>query len=66
MKNQERKRNDKAEKELLEIAKENSYAIELRGDLERRNDDSEDFLDIPVWAIKKMLKEAYELGKQNA
>ena len=50
---------------LLEIAKKNSYAVENRGDLERRNNDSEDFLDISVWSLKGMLREAYELGKQN-
>lgn len=51
--------------QLLEIAKKNSYAVENRGDLEKRNNDSEDFLDISVWSLKEMLREAYELGKQN-
>lgn len=51
--------------QLLEIAKKNSYAVENRGDLEKRNSDSEDFLDISVWSLKEMLREAYELGKQN-
>ena len=53
------------EKSLLEIAKKFSYAVETRGDLERRNNDSEDFLEVSVWSLKEMLKEAYELGKQN-
>lgn len=51
--------------QLLEIAKKNSYAVENRGDLEKRNTDSEDFLDISVWSLKEMLREAYELGMQN-
>ena len=51
--------------QLLEIAKKNSYAVENRGDLEKRNNDSEDFLDISVWSLKEMLREAYELGKQS-
>lgn len=49
--------------QLLEIAKKHSYAVENRGDLEKRNNDSEDFLDISVWSLKEMLREAYELGK---
>lgn len=53
------------EKSLLEIAKKFNYAVETRGDLERRNNDSEDFLDIPVWAIQGMLEEAYRLGKES-
>lgn len=51
--------------QLLEIAKKNSYAVENRGDLEKRNNDSEDFLDISVWSLKEMLREAYGLGKQS-
>ena len=53
-------------KELLEIAKKYSYAIEQRGDLEDRCNDEEDFIEFSVWSIKAMLKEAYELGKKNA
>lgn len=53
------------DKQLLEIAKRNSHAIENRGDLEKRNTDAEDFLDISVWSLKKMLEETYELGKQS-
>lgn len=51
--------------QLLEIAKKHSYAVENRGDLEKRNNDSEDFLDISVWSLKEMLREAYKLGKQS-
>lgn len=51
-------------KQLIEIAKRNSYSIEERGDLETRNSDSEDFIEMSVWSIKAMLEEAYELGKK--
>lgn len=51
--------------ELFEIAKRNIYGLEKRGDLEQRFIDSEDFLDVAVWSIRKMLEEAYELGKQD-
>lgn len=52
-------------KELLKIAMENSAAVKMRGDLEERNSDDQDFLDISVWSLKAMLQEAYELGKKN-
>ncbi|MCP1638599.1 hypothetical protein J2T50_000292 [Streptococcus gallinaceus] len=58
--------NNKIKKQLEQIAIENSYAVECRGDLETRNSDSEDFLDISVWGLREMLKQAYELGKQEA
>ena len=57
--------NDRRDQALLEIAKKHSCAIEERGDLEKRNNDSEDFLEVSIWSLKEMLKEAYELGKQN-
>lgn len=53
-------------KQLIEIAKRNSYSIEERGDLETRNSDSEDFIEMSMWSIKAMLEEAYELGKKAA
>ena len=57
--------NKTLQKQLEKIAKENSYVVEQRGDLETRNSDSEDFLEISVWSLKEMLKQAYELGKQD-
>lgn len=54
------------EKKLLEIAKANSAEIEIRGDLERRYSDSEDFVEVSVWGIEEMLKAAYELGRAAA
>lgn len=52
-------------KELLKIAKESSYAVKVRGNLERRYNDGENFLAISVWSLKEMLEKAYELGKQE-
>lgn len=60
-----RRREEKVNKAILEIAMNNSTAICHRGDLEKRNNDNEDFLEVSVWGLKKMLKEAYELGQQN-
>ena len=51
--------------ELLNIAKKHSRAVKMRGDLERQNNDSDDFLDISVWSLQSMLEEAYELGKNS-
>lgn len=51
-------------KQLVEIAKKNSYSIETRGDLESRHNDDEDFIEMSVWSIKAMLEEAYELGRK--
>ncbi len=51
---------------LVEIAKKHIYPVEARGDLETRDNDSEDFLDVSVWSIKAALAAAYELGKENA
>lgn len=49
------------EKTLETIAK--AYGIST---LETQNSDSEDFHDLGVWTIKKMLEEAYNQGKQDA
>lgn len=51
---------------LLNIAKKkHSRAVKMRGNLERRNNDSDDFLDISVWSLQAMLEKSYELGRQN-
>ncbi len=49
---------------LLNIAKKYMAAVETRGDLEERGCDSEDFIEIPVWALEKALEEAYTFGKE--
>lgn len=41
---------------LEQIALSASYALELRGGIEARNNDSEDFQDISVIAIQEMLE----------
>lgn len=59
------RREQKKEATLLEIAKDHSLAINYRGDLEKRNTDSQDFIELSVWSLKAMLKEAYEAGQQG-
>ena len=61
----ENKTTKKEYNKLLEIAKDRIYAIENRGDLETRNNDSEDFIETSVSSIKDILIAAYELGKQT-
>ena len=53
-------------KELEGIALNASYALEDRGGIETRNNDSEDFPEVSIWAIQKMLEKAYLLGKEDA
>ena len=50
------------EKALLEIAKRLMAAVDSRGDLEARDNDSEDFIEVPVWGIQKAMEEAYLLA----
>ena len=50
-------------KKIVKIAQENIPAMEERPDLEARNNDSADFLDVSVWCLKDALVAAYELGK---
>ena len=58
--------NENIKKALEQIAKEECYSIEARGGLDTRNSDSEDFFEVGVWSIRKMLERAYELGKANS
>lgn len=50
---------------LAKIAEENIPELEGRGDLESRNNDSEDFFETSVWSIKAALIAAYELGRKE-
>ena len=50
---------------MLEIAKRLMAAVDSRGDLEVRDNDSEDFIEVPVWGIQKAMEEAYLLGRMN-
>lgn len=53
-------------KELERIAMSASIELKERGGLEDRNNDREDFPEISIWAIRKMLEKAYLLGKEEA
>ena len=55
----------KQQEALLEIAKRLMAAVDSRGDLEARDNDSEDFIEVPVWGIQKAMEEAYLLGKAS-
>ena len=48
---------------LERIALEADYALEARGGIEVRYNDEEDFPEIGVYALQKMLERAYLLGK---
>ena len=52
-------------KALLEIAKRLMAAVDSRGDLEARDNDREDFIEVPVWGIQKAMEEAYLLGRMT-
>ena len=58
--------NENIKKALEQIAKEECYSIEARGGLDTRSNDSEDFIEVGVWSIRKMLERAYELGKADS
>ena len=51
------------DKKLLTIAERHVPQLKGRGSLEQRFKDSEDFFETSVWALKDMLKEAYDLGQ---
>lgn len=58
--------NKKTLRALEQIALDASYTLELRGGIEARNCDSEDFKEISVNAIQRMLEQAYLLGRKDA
>ena len=51
---------------LEQIALGASYTLEMRGGIEGRNNDEEDFPEVSVNAIQEMLEKAYLLGKADA
>ncbi len=57
--------NEKIKKALEKIAMEESYAIEVRGGLDARDNDDDDFKEVSVWSLQRMLERAYELGKTS-
>jgi hypothetical protein len=58
--------NEKTLRALEQIAMESDYNLETRGGLETRNNDEEDFPEISVWGLRKMLEHAYLLGRMDA
>ncbi len=52
-------------KALEQIAMDADYGLELRGGIEGRNNDSEDFPEVSINAIQAMLEKAYLLGKAD-
>ena len=53
-------------KALEKIALEADYGLQLRGGIEGRNNDTEDFPEVSILAIQAMLEKAYLLGKADA
>ena len=53
-------------KALEKIAMEVDYGLEIRGGIEGRNNDTEDFPEVSILAIQAMLEKAYLLGKADA
>lgn len=56
------KKIEKVESKLLKIAMKNSAGMRGRGTFERFGYDSGDFLEVSVWGLEDMLREAYEEG----
>ena len=52
-------------KALEQIAMEASYSLAERGGIDCRNNDDEDFQELSIYAIQKMLEKAYLLGKAD-
>ena len=52
-------------KRLEQIAMEADYSLEMRGGIDGRNNDSEDFPEVSILAIQTMLEKAYLLGKMD-
>ena len=52
-------------KRLEQIAMEADYSLEMRGGIDGRNNDSEDFPEVSICAIRAMLERAYLLGKAD-
>ena len=55
----------KTEKALEKIAMSADYTLECRGGIDTRNNDEEDFPEVSVWTLRKMLQQAYLLGRSD-
>ena len=42
-----------------------SYALEVRGGIEGRGNDGEDFVELSIYSLQDMLERAYLLGKSE-
>ena len=56
----------KTGKRLEKLAMQECFLIADRGGLDTRNSDSEDFLDIAVWYITRLMESAYLMGLNDA
>ena len=48
---------------LEKMAMDVDYVLKKRGGLDSRDNDYDDFVEIPVWVIETMLQEAYLMGR---
>lgn len=53
-------------RQLEDIAREESYTLDDRGGIDGRGNDTEDFPEISVVSIQRMLARAYLAGLKNA
>lgn len=51
--------------ELERIAINSDYSISVRGGIDIRNNDREDFPEVSIWGIREMLEKAYQLGLED-
>lgn len=51
---------------LEQIAMRADFSLQVRGGIDARENDEEDFPEVSVNAIQAMLEEAYRLGRQEA
>ena len=51
---------------LERISMEADYSLEMRGGIDGRSNDIEDFPEVSICAIQRMLEQAYLLGKADA
>ena len=52
-------------RKLEKIAMDSDIVLKARGGLDTRNNDHEDFPEVSVWGLRKMLESAYLLGKAD-
>ncbi len=55
----------KEQEAILTLAKNYLTAVEFRGHLDELHNDSDDYLEIPVWELEAALLAAYEMGKNR-